>query len=686
MTNWITFSLLLLSVTTLWGNRAMNRGGGGGPPSGPEEFDVAGGTYYAVAPVGYTYSPTQDAQYGARKYNTLLAAEAGLEASPTTPLVINIVGDWTGGPNTASTNFSGITTSASNYIAVRTIGESRHAGVWDDTKYRLSVASTNSLRINVNHIRIDGLQISKSSSSSNTQACIFNEIVAAGNVTWISNCIIRQAGNASFSEPGIYTTDLDTNLSIWNCIIYGSSTSTQTASAAVYLGGGNATIYSCTGIGGHYGFRNAGAGTMECKNCYAKGNNSAFTGSPILTTCASTDSSGSVGLRNIDHDDWTFVNTTSGSQDYRFAASSFLLNVGTDTSGDSAPFNFTTDIAGNTRSAPWDIGAYDSTDSQVLPSFIYYAVAPVGYSYSAPEDEKYSTRKYNTLFAAEAGLPTNPIAPVVIEIIGSWVSADTTAVTFAGTNTTVAKYLEVRSLGDARHAGLWSTSKYHLFVANTTAMTISVEHFRIDGIQVGKSSSSSADQTGIRVNNVNAGSVTWISNCIVRQAGNASHTEPGIWASDLDNDIKVWNTIAYGSGTSGATNNNAFLVSAGTLEGYSCVGANGIYGFRKTAGTMNLKNCYGHGTTAAYLSANSLTTCASSDASSGSVGLRSIAHSTSTFINVTAGTQDYHLAVASPLLNVGTNTSGDAAPFNFTTDIDGQTRVAPWDVGADETP
>ena len=37
----------------------------------------------------------------------------------------------------------------------------------------------------------------------------------------------------------------------------------------------------------------------------------------------------------------------------------------------------------------------------------------------------------------------------------------------------------------------------------------------------------------------------------------------------------------------------------------------------------------------------------------------------------------------SPLQGAGTNTSGDAAPMNFTTDIDGDTRDSTWDIGAD---
>jgi hypothetical protein len=58
---------------------------------------------------------------------------------------------------------------------------------------------------------------------------------------------------------------------------------------------------------------------------------------------------------------------------------------------------------------------------------------------------------------------------------------------------------------------------------------------------------------------------------------------------------------------------------------------------------------------------------------------------TDTFVNVTGGTEDFHLAAdgLSPLMGVGVDTTADAAPMNFTTDIDLQTRDATWDIGAD---
>jgi hypothetical protein len=100
--------------------------------------------------------------------------------------------------------------------------------------------------------------------------------------------------------------------------------------------------------------------------------------------------------------------------------------------------------------------------------------------------------------------------------------------------------------------------------------------------------------------------------------------------------------------------------------------------------TWTAKNCYAASNGgAAYSGTITKTTCASSDAT-GSAGLQNIVLNTTNFTNVTAGSEDFHLPAGSALIDVGTDTSGDAAPLNFTDDIDGVTRTGTWDIGADE--
>ena len=49
------------------------------------------------------------------------------------------------------------------------------------------------------------------------------------------------------------------------------------------------------------------------------------------------------------------------------------------------------------------------------------------------------------------------------------------------------------------------------------------------------------------------------------------------------------------------------------------------------------------------------------------------------FINITPGSEDFHIGALSSLKDAGTDLSG-----TFTTDIDGETRTGTWDIGVDE--
>jgi hypothetical protein len=99
---------------------------------------------------------------------------------------------------------------------------------------------------------------------------------------------------------------------------------------------------------------------MILKNCYVySALNQCYQATGItLITCASSDTSGSIGLQNIACNSNTFKNVTSNNEDLRPPYGSSLINVGTTTSGEPSPMNFTTDIKGNSRTGTWDIGAH----------------------------------------------------------------------------------------------------------------------------------------------------------------------------------------------------------------------------------------------------------------------------------------------------------------------------------------
>jgi len=314
----------------------------------------------------------------------------------------------------------------------------------------------------------------------------------------------------------------------------------------------------------------------------------------------------------------------------------------------------------------------------------YYAVAPAGYSYSSEQDEQYFTRKYNTLAAAVAALPGTLAAPTVINILGSWAAADTDYVSIAATGS-AANYLLIRCIGEARHAGVWGTSKYRLLGAGSFSgiLTNADLYLRVDGLQIGRSAAGASGYGAISVSG--GGSNVWVHNCILRGSNDPSSWEIGIIV--VAGAVQISNTVIYNWYHPSAIASALRVSGASTVvSAYSCVAIGRWHAIERVEGTLTAKNCYAHATAAgstAYQGTITKVACASSDAS-GSAGLQGIAHDADTFASVTLGTEDYHLAAYSPLIDAGTDTSGDAAPLNFTDDIDGDSRADdPWDVGID---
>jgi len=281
-----------------------------------------------------------------------------------------------------------------------------------------------------------------------------------------------------------------------------------------------------------------------------------------------------------------------------------------------------------------------------------------------------------------------------VEIGGTWSSADTAAVSIPNLNGDATRYLHIYTTAEARHDGKWNTGAYMLQTANASAITFpggNLLHCRIDGLQFGPSSVSANYQCCLDVASVGAGATIWVSNCLIRQANNNSYRCPGIFSQDGDATLYVWNTVVYGVGTEGNALTSAFCGYDYTaMNIYNCTAIGGTYAYYAgdSGGTMTVKNSYGGGTVTEdfYRSAGTLakTNCASEDQSADDTGTgetatncvaAAVAHSTDTFVNVTYATADYHLVDGSALIGAGTTTSGESAPMNFTTDIDGDTRT-----------
>jgi hypothetical protein len=306
---------------------------------------------------------------------------------------------------------------------------------------------------------------------------------------------------------------------------------------------------------------------------------------------------------------------------------------------------------------------------------------------------------FTTLSAALAHLGTTHANLVgsdvyaTIEIDGTWSSADTTAISMPNLTGDATRYLSIYTTATARHDGKWDTGAYMLSVANASALTfgnsVNMTHIRIDGLQIGLSSANANYQCCIDIAAAGAGTNIWLSNCILRQAANNSYRIPAILSQSGNVTLYCWNTVAYGVGNNDNALNAVFCgYDYGAFNLYSCTAIGGKYAYyaNDSGGTMTCKNCYGGGSATEdfYRGAGTLakTNCASEDASADDTGtgetasncITGVALSTSTFVNVTAGSQDFHLVTGSALIGAGATTSGESAPLNFTTDIDGDTR------------
>ena len=260
----------------------------------------------------------------------------------------------TGGTADSSCTFTGWTTEApDNYIKVWTDpAESyRHNGTYQTgNKFRMEVdgpGANGILYILQDHVRIDGIQI-KNPTTDKDSNLVRLATIGAGSDIRFSNCIVVGGNNALYYDNGFHMLDPDINISIWNCLVYGISSDAD--SRALWAGNTNTVkIYNSTFISGDSGIVRT-AGTVTMKNCYvASGNGqAAYSGTITKTTCASSDATGSAGLQNIAYNTTQFVNVTPGSEDLHLpGAGSALYHTGTDTSGDAAPMNFTTDIDGD---------------------------------------------------------------------------------------------------------------------------------------------------------------------------------------------------------------------------------------------------------------------------------------------------------------------------------------------------
>jgi hypothetical protein len=254
----------------------------------------------------------------------------------------------------------GWTTTAANYILIRSAETSRHAGVWNSGVYRLEFAlSSDGLVGFEDFCRIHALQVSVNTTTA-LAGIIFDTVATSG--LFVTSCIVR----ATVAAPLV---------GIWK----GSGNAGSAISVLA-----NNLVYGFSGVGGFgiYARSNAAATRCCCYNNTVYGcatgfrfrddftlaKNNLSIGCTNAYNDADTPESGSthngydegpdpasngINLSGSSDGD-IFVN--AGAGDFRLVSGSDAADVGTDLSGDGN-YPFSDDIQGETRTGTWDIGA-----------------------------------------------------------------------------------------------------------------------------------------------------------------------------------------------------------------------------------------------------------------------------------------------------------------------------------------
>lgn len=267
-----------------------------------------------------------------------------------------------------------------------------------------------------------------------------------------------------------------------------------------------------------------------------------------------------------------------------------------------------------------------------------------------------------------------------VEIDGTWSSADTTSVTIHNYTTDSTRYINIYTTGTARHDGTPNKSGAYFLnnaiVVNNGQGTRPGNTLFFDGLSMAY---------GIQFGDYTSAGGTVKNHLFYGVGPGVSQYDTGGGGAAV---VNVFNSIFI---RNGGDNYSATLIGIGSAVTaaniYSCT-FNGE-GNSEVVGLNNystFKNCivFGHGSGRVDFSGTTTTSSdynTSSDTSA--PGANSKHEVTPTFEDEPG--KDLHLSSTDTVAkDSGTNTSGESAPLNFTTDIDGDTRSGTWDIGADE--
>jgi len=309
-------------------------------------------------------------------YTSLFACEAAQQQDLT-----DVGGDTmtiycrssSGTDDTTSVDFLGWTTNATCYIEIIQADFPTN-GVFDGSKYVLSVSNEASIDIRENYVRLGPFQVQATETGTGTVAGVYvSNIDAGGSDIRIFKTIVKGICSGTGAGYGFCCIDADATMNVWNCIAYDFISGADTGFRGFECSASTAmNVYNCTSFGNYYGFARSN-NVMNIYNCASFNNADDFAGAiTVIQNCASDDGDG-VNPEDFTAEaaDWNAVFTDYANADVslkNYTTNPCCVGEGADNPGAGL---YSDDIIGTARSSVWDIGAFEYVAAGGCPPQIF---------------------------------------------------------------------------------------------------------------------------------------------------------------------------------------------------------------------------------------------------------------------------------------------------------------------------
>jgi uncharacterized phage protein (TIGR02218 family) len=428
----------------------------------------------------------------------------------------------------------------------------------------------------------------------------------------------------------------------------------------------NSVAYSCRGgvVGAGFNWSGANAHIRNCVSLDSFAADFIVSGSSTFDHNISGDSTASAGVGSVANQFASQTFLYAQYDDFRLLQSSRALDTGVDLSS-----TFTSDITGDSRVVPWEIGAYNGYADKITdpPTVEEYTIGSAGRDYATPQ-------AWADAFDDAHLVAQNKIIRGVLYPDSPFSSANPVLITGAVTDKT--RYRELVVADGQRYVPKFGTG---VFLSSATAadvVRIDEDYFRMSGFGVetldvagagertcvhvtgdgvivdgifGKNATSTA---GVRPIFKGTGLLQRFRNCIAVGDSNTVGADVGFHVTGVGSKVQSNNAARIRRGATGTCYKDG---GAGGVQFENCIAGSSDVGFNVTAGWQRNN--------------------ASIDITAGGPGSIISLVAADTWID--ADLNDFRLKSAALVINKGIKLSGE-----FLLDFLGKSRTGSWEMGA----